>query len=399
MTTIVRVAALVWLVLTTTACGSGSGQLDLDTDRAPVESRDPPEATAEQACRANLPRLRALTYNTALAPAFEPLALDRAPKVIEALADAAEDLDVMCVQELWLEEHFDALRASVSELPYVLRMTPRPGTGGCTETELEPLAACLVTSCPGAEGDQLIGCAQAACPDRVAALSSGCLGCVLDHLESFSTCLGKAEEPSDPAVFGGAFEVAFMSRWPIVHAELRELSSYFVRASALHARVAVPRRGLVDVYCTHLGSELGLVPYAGKFGSFEGEHLQQVNEVVAFVKTTNRGRPPLLLMGDFNMGPAVPGNSASNASHYDRLVRAFALDDVTVTGDVPPCTLCAGTTFRGPTATNEIVDHVFSKRLPTHNATQERLFTDPVALGDDLPMFNLSDHRAVKIVF
>lgn len=396
----VRVVSLAFVA--SGAFGCADSDADFDESNQSLSTDD---ATAPQQCRADHAPLRVLTYNTALAPGFERLTIQRAPMVIQALATAATDLDLMCVQELWNGAFFDGLRATATELPYALRMDPKPGTGGCTDAEFLPLAGCLETNCSSASGEGLVKCAQEKCTVAVAALSGGCLGCIINRVDRAlndplgpMACLATAGQVSDPAIFGGEYDAALLSRWPIVKSEVQELSAYFVRASVLHARIDVPRYGEVDAYCTHLGSSLGIVEYAGNYGSWEGEHLQQVDEVVKFVKKTNRGRHPVVLLGDFNMGPKVGENSAVLASHYERLVRRLDLDNAYVVGHDPLCTECAGTSFRGVDATNEIIDHIFSKRLPTRQVGRERLFIEPVELGNG-QTFNLSDHYGLKISF
>ncbi len=380
-------------------CSAGCGNEDPGRG-APLEESSSQHAAVQEECRTGPVQLRVLTYNAALAPGFEPLALERAPTVIAALAEAAPDIDVMCVQEFWLEEHFGVLERSVAELglEHSLRMAPKPGSGGCSESELLPLAACLAESCPGATGEEMVDCAESHCGPEVEALSGGCLGCIMNHLDAFTECLGTGEAPSDPAVYGGSYDVGLLSRWPLLRSDNRALSSYFVRASVLYARIAVPGYGPLDTYCTHLGSALGIVPYRGAFGSWEGEHLQQVEEVLEFIEQTNHGARPLLLLGDFNMGPEVGGNSAVWADQYQLAVDA-GLDNAYVARTNPLCTTCAGTTFRSASATNEIIDHIFSKRLPTWNTTHKRVFTETVELGEGLPAFNLSDHWGLEARF
>ncbi|HMA97400.1 MAG TPA: endonuclease/exonuclease/phosphatase family protein [Polyangiaceae bacterium] len=203
---------------------------------------------------------------------------------------------------------------------------------------------------------------------------------------------------SDPAVFDGAFDVGLFSRWPIVHSEYRELSSYFVRASVLHARVLMPGFAPVDAFCTHLGSPLGVIPYRGKYGSWEGEHLQQVKEILEFVREKSNDDRPLLLLGDFNMGPKTAFSDPVWERHYWMTIGA-GLDNAYLSGGSARCTSCAGTTFRDSSATNQLIDHVFSMGLSTRNSKWERLFDVPVAITHDVPAFNLSDHTGLRVTF
>lgn len=373
----------------------GCAELEVDGG---IGSGSPVTAThAEQSCRRTTGALRVMTFNAALAPEFEPLSPERAPKVIDAVATASRDLDIACVQEFWKEEHFQALRSRLSELPHVVRGTPRVGSGECSTSELGPLVSCLSQHCP-TTGDT-VACATSACAAEVSSLSGGCLGCVINNLTDIPKCQGSSGALADPAIFDGAQDVGLLSRWPILQRHVTELASYFVRASILHARIVVPGFGPVDAYCTHLGSPLGIVPYAGDFGSWEGEHEEQVREVLHFVRRTSRGTHPTVLLGDFNMGPAVGSNVQINDDHYRQVINA-GFDDAYLTKNAQPlCTNCAGTTFRDSDAQNTIVDLVFSRALPLRDIRRERLFVDAVDLGPGLPTFNLSDHVGVKVTF
>lgn len=343
-------------------------------------------------------RIRAATFNAALAPGFAAFAVERAPRVIAALTEESHDLDVLCVQEFWLQPHFDALAASVTQLPHAMRMAPRPGSGNCSDSEFLPLAACLGAHCGTASSDTLADCATSNCPVEVASLSGGCLGCILNHMDGIEACLGDGQVPSDPAIFGGSFDVGLLSRWPIVRSDTKELTSYFVRASVLYAQIAVPRFGTLDVFCTHLGSPLGIVPYAGTNGGWEQEHAMQISELLAFIRDEHQDQRPLVVIGDLNCGPALPGIDGAWQPNYQMLLDA-GLDDAYATDHQPLCTNCAGTSFRDTGATNEIIDHILSMRLPVRHTKSERLFVDAIELVPSLPAFNLSDHFGLKTVF
>jgi endonuclease/exonuclease/phosphatase family metal-dependent hydrolase len=318
---------------------------------------------------------------------------ERVPWVLQALAVAASDIDVLCVQEFWMDELFSALKESVPELPYSVRLAPRPGTGDCAPTELEPLTSCLAMNCADATEEALVGCALEACSEHVAGLSGGCLGCVMNELADVASCVGEGSGPSDPAIYGGAFDTGLLSRWPIKRSSSRELPSYFVRASVQYARLEVPEIGFVDAFCTHLGSPLGIVAYGGEHGSWELEQRQQVQELLAFVEEKNRGNHPVVILGDFNTGPTVPGAPAVWPGNYE-LLRGAGFDDVYVTQGDAQCTFCPEDEGDGQ---GELIDHVFSAKMPTLDAESERVFVDPVPLTDGPS--RLSDHYGLKVIF
>lgn len=342
--------------------------------------------------------LRALTYNTALAPGFEAFVAERKPEVEKALATAAQDLDLLCVQEYWDGSQFDDLVDSTSaELPHALRQAPKPGSGACTEQDLGGLLECLDQNCADADGPFLVQCAQEKCPQQIIDTDGGCLGCVLGHLEEkdFAACIGEA--PSDPALFEGAFDVGLLSRYPILDHDALVYDAYFVRASALYAQVDVPGLGPVDAVCTHLGSSLGVIPYHGPHGSWEGEHSYQVAQLGAFIARKNAGQRPLLLLGDLNTGPASDGPpplSAELPLDYQLLLDAGLQSAVTK----PKCTLCSDNVLRGPGSRELWLDHALLRGFDAKIST-EVVLTSTFLLGEapeQMPL-SLSDHYGLRV--
>jgi hypothetical protein len=69
---------------------------------------------------------RAGTFNAGLAVGVLAHAEARVAPVVQALAD--EPLDLLCVQEFWLEEHWQKLVSAASgRLPYTHRLAADPG--------------------------------------------------------------------------------------------------------------------------------------------------------------------------------------------------------------------------------------------------------------------------------
>lgn len=374
-----RISALGTVVMTfALACGG-------EKDDAPATPSEPFQ-------------LRALTYNTALAQNFEPLATERAPLVVDALADLAPELDLLCVQELWQESDADALQQAVaSELPHALRADPLPGSGTCSEEELGTIGGCLQDSCGAAQGVELTACAQQACAGEIGGLSGGCLACILDSLGApLETCLGDGSERNDPAIFGGAYDVALFSRFPLERTRVIPLDAYFVRAVRLHAKVTVPGLGAVHAICTHLGSPLGVIPYAGSHGSWEGEHASQVELLAEAVRAYASDGLPVIVLGDLNMGPAVGSSVAMLEDQYRQLLDA-GLSNPYAEGSNALCTDCADNTFHAasPDYPDGLIDHVLVGRFPAHHTAVSRVLDTPVSFGDFT--YDLSDHYGVRL--
>lgn len=341
--------------------------------------------------------VRAATFNAALAPAFAPLVSERTEPVLGALTASSSSLDLLCVQEFWLEQHWQALAASVAnELPHTLRLPPRPGSGTCTPEELGALGQCLQAACPDATGENLVACATTSCAAEVTALRPGCLSCIMNHIsEDFSTCVGP-EVAADPAIYGGAFDVGMLSRLPIAEHDSKELSSYFVRAAVLYAKLEVPGAGPVHAFCTHLGSPLDIVPYGGSYSSWHDEQREQVKELLAFIheKTQDKGR--VLVLGDMNNGPAHQSIQGEWADNYAALT-AEGLQDRYLLQTDAACTWCDDNSYH-PGATPTLVDHILERGFEDASATISRTYVDPVTfnLEDGSITANLSDHYGLR---
>jgi endonuclease/exonuclease/phosphatase family metal-dependent hydrolase len=343
-------------------------------------------------------QLRALTYNSQLAPGFEPLSEERKPQIEAALAGAAKELDLLCVQEYWAGNDFDDLAGAVApELAHAFRQAPRLGSGSCTESELGELGTCLATNCAEKSGPELIECAQAKCEGAIDHVSGGCLGCFLDHLgdQAFAACL--EPKPSDPALFGGAFDVGLLSRYPLLKKAVLEYDAYFVRASALYAQVNVPGLGPVDTFCTHLGSSLGVIPYHGPHGSWDGEHSYQVAQLLAFISAQTDGSHPVLLLGDLNSGPASAGPppiSAELPLDYQLLLGS----GLTSVVSSPQCTLCSDNVLRRGNPREIWLDHALARGFGG-GAQAERALTETFTLGEApaSTQMNLSDHYGLRV--
>ncbi|HEX6767041.1 MAG TPA: endonuclease/exonuclease/phosphatase family protein [Polyangiaceae bacterium] len=344
-------------------------------------------------------RLQAMTYNAGLAPNFEPFADERAPLVITELASRAQDLDLLCVQEFWRQEDAESLAtASMQALPHTLRAEPSPGSGDCSVDELGPVGECLATQCGTFEGVERTACAEAACGAEVTALSGGCLGCILNSLDgSLESCVGDGSAPEDPAIFGGAYDTMLLSRHPFDETEVKTLDGYLVRTAVLYAKVTLAGLGPVHAFCTHLGSPLGVIPYAGPHGSWEGEHAAQVAALSSFIETKANDSLPVIVLGDLNMGPAAGSSVAVLGDQYDALVAA-RLDNPYASGRNALCTDCADNAFHAtaPDYPDSIIDHVLIRDFPDHYWTAQRVLDEPVDLGE--VSMNLSDHYGVRLV-
>jgi endonuclease/exonuclease/phosphatase family metal-dependent hydrolase len=221
-------------------------------------------------------------------------------------------------------------------------------------------------------------------------MHGGCLGCFLEHLadEKFEACLG--QEPSDPALFGGAFDIGLLSRYPILQSAALEYDAYFARGSAWYAQVDVPGLGPVDTFCTHFSSSLGAIPYRGPHGSWSGEHAYQTAQLLGFMARKGDSHRPLLVLGDLNAGPGTDVLRAIEPQDY-HLLLASGLEEAVAS---PFCTMCPDNVFRGPESDGIFIDHALLKGFGGTSSGESVLVQTFSLAGTAL---NMSDHYGLRV--
>jgi endonuclease/exonuclease/phosphatase family metal-dependent hydrolase len=345
--------------------------------------------------------LRFVTFNAGLAPGDVGYVDERAPHVFEALAGL--DADVLCVQELWQDADYEDLVAAAGEgFPHRQRRETVASASGCTAEELDPVLACAELHCSGLAGEELRDCAIGNCGDALD-VSSGCLGCLLgvtneggDVAAVASTCSGGAGEGY---VFD-TYDTALLARLPVLEESSIVLDSYFVRASVEHARVQTAA-GALDVFCTHLASNISITEYAGELGDWKGEQAHQIGQLLAFVdESTDPSGLGAVVLGDLNNGPEIASAGIAPAwpEHYAMLIGAGFTDPHGGSPD-PACTSCPDNSFHDPTSSAKLIDHIMLRGVDATGATTDRLFTDPVSIPADGATVetHLSDHYGVRL--
>jgi endonuclease/exonuclease/phosphatase family metal-dependent hydrolase len=353
--------------------------------------------SASHASPVNRP-LRVATFNAGLAPSFEPWVAERTQPTLDALAVEAKNLDVLCVQEFWEEPTFASLAsAAAAQLPHATHPPAKPGTsaGACSPEKSEPLRSCGNTNCAGLTGDDLQTCVMAHCDDLIPTGDAGCFACLLAELGKggdidaiANACMGTSDGSSDadPAIYGGSYDVALLTRLPVVEESWCELSAYMVRVAALYNRLRLPDGKEVSVFCTHLTSPIGDLPYGGKNGDWSQEQALEVEELLKCV-ADKAGDTPVVLLGDLNTGPAEGDLTGELPKLYDELV-ASGLTDRAAGQEPPLCTLCPENTIRAG-GTRERVDHIFTRGIELGPVTA--FMTGKVEVSPGVTS-NLSDH-------
>ncbi|WP_437563378.1 endonuclease/exonuclease/phosphatase family protein [Sorangium sp. So ce542] len=268
---------------------------------------------------------RIATFNAGLAVGVLPYATERVPRVVEALA--ALDVDLLFVQEFWLDAHWDLLRRALeSRLPHALRPEPaHPAPrAACSASQVRPLVACAEAKCSGLTDEALARCVVQSCAPTALALPTPCLNCIASRPvgtihEIVDRCVGDPAAPAAPAAgsssrfggliaYGGSFGTGLLSAAPLDDRDLLVFESTVNARGALYARVAAAELGALHVFAAHLSPG----------GPEQPPQLERLLDWV----DAKAGRAPALLLGDLN---TTPGSSL-----FRRLERAGFRD-----ADVP----------------------------------------------------------------
>lgn len=327
--------------------------------------------------------LRVATFNAGLAVGLLPNVTERVPHVLAALAEL--DVDLLFVQEFWLDTHWKLLRAALaSRLPHVFRPAPSAAPAAakpCAAGDVAELVACATRHCAGLRDEALARCVVRHCAHLAATMPAPCLNCItadpsgsLDDI--LARCAGGARASSAArsssrygglVAYGGSHGTALLSRLPL---EARDVLVYEATVNArcgLHARIDAPGLGEVHVFATH-------------FSPGGAEHPPQVEALAAWTAEKASDRPALLL-GDLNMSPGSSG--------FRVLARAGFEEPATVD---PRATYAAEGLEAGVVREQGWrLDHVLVRGLPA--ARTERALDGLVAL--DSGSTTLSDHFAV----
>jgi endonuclease/exonuclease/phosphatase family metal-dependent hydrolase len=345
--------------------------------------------------------LTVVTYNAGLARGFVDLAEERVPLVVDAVASL--DADLVAVQEVWDPADVDALVAGVAdEFPEQVFLEPSPEVAeaaACPGTELDALESCARTKCAGVPADQLADCVLTNCGAEYGACSPTCQTCLAANIggtldDVVSTC----RTASERYAYGGAFGIGLLSRHPVLSSEEIVLDSSLNRRAVIYAVVDVAGVGPVHVFATHLSAVFADIPYPGE-GTWEGEQRAQIERMLALIDERVPDGEPVVLLGDLNTGPAVPGDPGIAAEVPDNfaLLPAAGLDApyLDASPPEPRCTFCADNPLVGGADDDfsVLIDHVLTRGLEASAA--RRVLDEPVTVGT--AESRLSDHYGVEV--
>jgi endonuclease/exonuclease/phosphatase family metal-dependent hydrolase len=302
---------------------------------------------------------RALTFNAGLAVGVLPYARERAPKVGAVLASFPVDL--MCLQEVWLEEHWSELqRGARQRFDHAYR--PRPAANGherCSKREMEPAIDCVRRHCSEGSGDEIGRCAEQHCSNVAENLSPGCTRCLLrdptrplDQIRRDCSVppqkAGEAPEGGKPLAYGGSYGIGILSSVP---AEQRDFLPFDrphgVARGVIYVSISAPGlTGTFHVFCTHLTPVTSSPPHPLSGQAEPGEQARQIELLLRFIERKAPRGATVMLLGDLNSGPGSANVLPALPQHYQRFVRA-GFESPYLSLAPARCTFCANNPVHG----------------------------------------------------
>ena len=348
--------------------------------------------------------LTLVTFNAALGVGLAPYAEQRLDAIERDLPTL--DADVVCLQEVWQPENIEQLSSTLAgRYPHSLRSVRAAAGAGasCTTEEAALLSSCLSVNCGDVEPDALPLCAIASCAESFTQVSMPCQQCIAANQSAMDVenlaALCAAEDGS-ASTYRDQSGLVILSRYPLEDLGYQPFESSLGDRGLLSGRLRTAFMGDVDIHCTHLAATLSEVPYTGPYGSWQGERLRQIDQMLARVGETRPAAGSALLLGDMNCGPSTPQAEAASPDAYARIVAA-GFNDPYVDED-GRCTFCDNNPLNGLVSDPDegaLIDHVLvsTMSMPVVSATRvldEVLSIDP---GDGAVDTAHSDHYGVRV--
>ena len=358
------------------------------------------------------------SYNLGLALNFVAYSNERLPVNEALLADY--DSDVLCLQEVWLEDYVEAIEESlIEDYPYIYTVEAEQvftDEAPCTDEDIADFAACADAQCPDFAGADFVGCASTQCVTELTELPAACFDAVVGSIGvpdiDLEILVDRVTQPTGIFAYDGALGLILASKYELQQREFQDFidDSTGNHRGALYAEIEVNEQSHV-VGCTHTTSNQQVAyPDSGKHGSWGGENRFMQEQMISFAND-KAGDRPILFGGDFNCSIA----NASNGVDADLPDNCqLWLDDgfVDPAAEQLPCSYCGDENLileEEGVSDNTLLDHVFVKNLETSDSiVADRVFDDPVSIEaldppselqpEDSPMMtHPSDHFGVEL--
>lgn len=342
-----------------------------------------------------------ITFNAGLAYNYVTYAKERKAAVIEAVANL--DADFVCLQEVWEAADVEDLKGGALEaFPYhaYADTTAEPGETdpACTTDETDPLLACYYEFCDGT--DDLTGCIMDNCVAEFTAVTKPCSNCLVANIAKpiegiVAACLAG----SAAYTYDGLNGVLLLSRHPFESTDFKVLDSYIVRRVVLHGRVEVDS-GPLNVFCTHLSTEISEIEYDGKSDDWDDEQGDQIAAIVKYAEK-QAGEEPSVIIGDMNCGPEVEPNIVGKNIENFQLYLDAGYTLPYLAQEQVDCSWCIDNPLTG-SGVDRLIDHILVKNMGAYEAQfvvariLDELVTVPHSeTGEDVET-PLSDHYGVQ---
>jgi endonuclease/exonuclease/phosphatase family metal-dependent hydrolase len=343
------------------------------------------------------------TYNLGLAYNFVPYAKERRAPVADLVAQT--DADVLCLQEVWLDDDVTLVAAKAKpRYPHAhFAKTVDPAIGGppaCTPTDAEPLRVCTEKHCQGAAS--LAECALKNCIAQYTATTPKCQTCLAANiaLNAIDLIFDACAKDSGTLTFGGRNGLMLLSKQPFTKTDVLKFESFQLQRVVLYGQTAIAGAPS-HVFCTHLQAGLGAIAYNGKHGGWEAEQAAEIDALVKWVGE-KAGSERTLVLGDMNCGPAVA--EAKIDPEFENNFNKFAAAKLTapwLSGPSTQCTWCAANQL-GSAKSNRVIDHVLLKAWPPLQNVQRKRIGDTavsIQLATGATETHLSDHFGAQVSF
>ncbi|MBR57486.1 MAG: hypothetical protein CMH54_05430 [Myxococcales bacterium] len=411
---------LLGLILFCLACSGGTESTEDVTDTSP----EPTEI------------LTMATWNVGLAYEFVDYAEERQPLVLNELANL-EDIDVLCLQEVWTEDDRTAVKETLEGKGYAVHIYHTEGTkgGGCTLENSQPMLDCVAEyGCE--ETDDMVGCAVDNCSTEMAGLGNECLGCLTNDLtrtldQMMENCLENEEASSWSN--GGHNGLVLAIKPEISESDILfgegDMAAYLVWRSYLTGTWLNSDGEPVTAVCTHLTAVFSSIPYLGFMTEndtvksdceaacadledptscihrcyYTAEQAGQIDQLLALDlgedETYGAIGAPDFILGDLNCGPDVQesGLVGDVEENYQRLVDAgWTSANTTV------CTWCGlENEILSDAGSDHVIDHVLlsSDVVAKYNVESTRIMDQSYTITSEEGELttSLSDHFGVAV--
>jgi endonuclease/exonuclease/phosphatase family metal-dependent hydrolase len=303
----------------------------------------------------------------------------------------AEDSDIICLQEVWTAQDVEEFKSALADpYPHAFHHRTEDDSGrsvGCGIFDTLKLSGCVSDKCEP-QGISAEECVQDPCKDEYDNVGQECQLCLAANTTGPTWC---ALWPgAKQFAWGGRNGLLMLSKTPLSDLVHTQFDTLLVRRSALSATVGGRR-----VHCTHLSSDLDVVPYpkGRDMSGWVEELTTQVDVIDGFTPASDCS----VLLGDLNMGPASDSTDAPLSAEVPEAWDKLVATGYSETWEDPACTWCQDNPLTDGGAAMQL-DHVMTRGCDLQGATYARAMDATIDVTEDRASHEtrLSDHYGVR---